>query len=412
MSIRPEQQRQPAGPLPPPTTIASAAAAAGAVLLLRLLYGLLALPISALFPRTPAEARIALAPGGASLAAWLDRVLLQPWLRYDAVLYYAIVEHGYSVRENTANFHPLYPLLGALLAPLAGGNIALALLLVSTLAASVLFVVFERYVARFADAASARRAAWLLFLVPPGFVLLAPYTESTFLALAVAALWAMRAERWWLAGLLAGLATLTRQQGLALALPLAWGLLAAIRARRTRWWHAAAAALVPLAYAAFVLYRVAALGDMAALAAARGPLDLLHKILVSRAGIVAGQRIAWPWELLIDQLRLIARSDPNYHLLIDLLLGWALVAAALLSLPRMHPLERLYTLAIVGLALCYYIGDINPYMALPRHILLAFPLYIPLATQLGGPRFRLVALLLLAVNLLLAGLYFFRGWIP
>lgn len=383
------------------------------MLLLRLLYGLLALPISAQFPRTPIEAQVSLAPGAAPLGAWLGRALLAPWLRYDAALYYAIVAHGYTVRENTANFHPLYPLLGALFTPLVGGNIALALLLASTLSAIVLFAVAERYAARFHQATSARHAAWLLFLMPPGFILLAPYTESTFLALAVGALFAMRLERWWLAGLLAALATLTRQQGLALALPLAWGLLAAIRARRARWWEAAAAGLVPLAYAGFVLYRIAALSDAAALAEARGPLDLLHKILVSRAGIVAGQRIAWPWELLVDQIQLIARSNSNYHLLIDLLLGWALVAAALLSLRSMHILERLYVLAIVGLALCYYIGDINPYMALPRHIMLAFPLYFPLAAQLGhSPRFRLAALLLLTVNCMLAGLYFFNGWIP
>lgn len=383
------------------------------MLLLRLLYGLLALPISAWFPRTPIEAQVSLVPGSAPLGAWLGRALLAPWLRYDAGLYYAIVEHGYTVRENTANFHPLYPLIGALLTPLAGGSITLALLLASTLSAIALFVVVERYVTRFHHVASARQAAWLLFLTPPGFILLAPYTESTFLALVVGALFALRAERWWLAGALAALATLTRQQGLALALPLAWGLLGAIRAGRARWWAAAAAGLVPLAYGGFVLYRIAALSDTAALAEARGPLDLLHKILVSRAGIITGQRIAWPWELLIDQVRLIARSSPNYHLLIDLLLGWGLVAAALLSLRQMHILERLYVLAIVGLALCYYIGDINPYMALPRHIMLAFPLFFPLAAQLGhGPHFRLIALLLLVVNLMLAGLYFFNGWIP
>ncbi|KPV47749.1 hypothetical protein SE17_41785, partial [Kouleothrix aurantiaca] len=121
----------------------------------------------------------------------------------------------------------------------------------------------------------------------------------------------------------------------------------------------------------------------------------------------------WPWELLIDEVRLIMRTEPNYHLLISLLLGWALAALALISLPRMHVLERLYVLAIVGLALCYYIGDIDPYMALPRHIMLAFPLYTALAErQGGGRRFWLVALPGAALNLLLLGLYVYRGWIP
>ena len=389
------------------------AGAALAVALLRLAYALLALPISAVFPREPLEQQVGALPGAAPLGAWLARALLAPWMRYDANLYAAIVDHGYTVAENTANFHPLYPLLAALLAPLLGGSGPLALLLVSTLATVALCVVLARYVARFAGAETADRAVLLLLLLPPGFVLLAPYTESLFLALAVGALYAMRAERWWLAGVLAALATLTRQQGVALALPLAWGAWVAARAGRARRWDVLAAGLVPAAYGAFVVYRALALGDAAVWGQASGPLDLLHKLLVSRAGIVAGQRIAWPWELLIDEARLIARSEPNYHLLINLLLGLALAALALASLPRMHPLERLYVLGIVGLALCYYIGDIDPYMALPRHILLAFPLYTALAGRPGGGRrFWLVALPGAALNLLLLGLYVYRGWIP
>jgi hypothetical protein len=187
----------------------------------------------------------------------------------------------------------------------------------------------------------------------------------------------------------------------------------AARVGRARLWDVAAAGLVPAAYAGFVVYRALALGDAAVWESASGPLDLVHKLLVSRAGIVAGQRIAWPWELLIAEVRLIMRSEPNYHLLINLLLGGALAALALISLPRMHVLERLYVLGIVGLALCYYIGDIDPYMALPRHIMLAFPLYTALAERQGsGRRFWLVALPGAALNLLLLGLYVYRGWIP
>lgn len=385
----------------------------GIILLLRIVYGLLALPISAAFPRSAIEQQIPAVPGAAPLGAWLARVALGPWMRYDAPLYASIVEHGYSVAENTANFHPLYPLLAALLAPLLGGNSALALLAVSTIAATALCVVLARYVAQFDSPALANRAVLLLLLLPPGFVLLAPYTESLFLVLAVGALFAMRRERWWLAGTLAGLATLTRQQGVALVLPLAWGVFVAVRAGRVRWWYLASVALVPLAYALFVVYRALALGDASVWAQASGPLDLLHKMLVSRAGIVAGQRIAWPWELLIAEIALIRTTDPNYHLVINLLLGWFLVLLVLLSLPRMHPFERLYALVIVGLALCYYIGDIDPYMALPRHIMLAFPLYPALAARLGrSPRFWLVLGLGAALNLLLLGLYVFRGWIP
>ncbi|MFL5800723.1 MAG: hypothetical protein ACJ8CR_03180 [Roseiflexaceae bacterium] len=387
--------------------------AALAVLCMRLVFGVLALPISAFFPRTTIELQIPLTPGVAPLGEWLQRTFLMPWMRYDAWQYFLIADHGYILQDNTAHLHPLYPLLTMLVAPLGGGNIILALLLVSTLSCVALCVVLARYTERFYDAKLANRTAWLLLLLPPGFILLAPYTESTFLALAVGSLFAMRVERWWLAGLLGGLATLTRQHGVALALPLAWGLLVAIRAGRARWWDGAALALVPLSYGAFIFYRAVALGGVQALTQARGPVELVQAILVAPAGLPAGQRIAWPWELLLDQLALIRMSTVNYHLVIDLLLGWALVIAVLLGLRRMHPLERLYAIAVVMLGLCYYIVEIDPYMALPRHIMLAFPLYITLAARSGhGQRLGLIVIGALLVNLFLAGLYFFGGWIP
>jgi mannosyltransferase PIG-V len=387
--------------------------AASAVLCVRFVFGALALLISALFPRTPFELQIPLIPGAAPLGLWLQRIFLMPWMHYDSWMYYVIVDHGYTLQENTANFHPLYPLLATLVTPLVGGNIILALLLISTLASVALCVLLVRYVERFYDAALANRAAWLLLLAPPGFILLAPYTESTFLALAVGALFAMRIERWWLAGLLGALATLTRQQGLALAVPLAWGLLVALRARRARLWDAVVLALVPLSYGAFVVYRALVVGDLDDLTQAHGPVDLLHKVLVSHSGIVAGQRITWPWDLLFDQITLIRTSEVNYHLLIDLLLGWLLIGVMLLGLRGMHVLERLYVLALVMLALCYYIGDVDPYMALPRHIMIAFPLYITLAAHIGQRwRFGPIVMGALLINLFLAGLYFFQGWVP
>jgi hypothetical protein len=392
----------------------SIAGAAAAVLLLRIVLGLWVLPTSAANPGWPLEAQVPVLPSGQPDASWLQRVGVLPWLRYDAISYERIVRHGYQLEDNTAGFHPLYPLLAAALTPLLGGNIVLALLVVSTLSSLALCVLFTRYVARFHSAALAQPAGWLLLLAPPSFVLLAPYTESTFMALAVAAIWALRRERWWLAGLLGGLAALTRQQGLALALPLAWALWVALRANRARYRHLAAVALVPLGYGLFVAYRAVFVGDFAALREADGPVEFLHRLMVSNAGreVVAGQRIAWPWELLIDQLRLIAAATQRHHLLLDLLLGWAGVALALLGMRELHATERLYVLGILALALCYYIGDINPYMALPRHVMIAFPLFITLGRCIGrGPQRWLVAALLL-VNLALATLFVQIAWIP
>ena len=128
-----------------------------------------------------------------------------PWVRYDVRWYQQIADHGYRPGEGTAAFHPLYPLLAKLLAPLVGGNIYLALLLVSTIACTALCVVFARYVEDIHGEQFAQPAGWLLLLGPLGFILLIPYNEGLFLTLAVAMLWATARERWWLAGLFGAL---------------------------------------------------------------------------------------------------------------------------------------------------------------------------------------------------------------
>lgn len=386
-----------------------------AVLALRLLLAGWVLFVSAVYPFTALEQQVSIVPGTSSFGQWMQRVLVAPWLRYDTWNYQRIIDHGYSLEEGTAAFHPLYPLLASPLSWLFGNNPVLALLTVSTLATIVLCVLLARYTELFHDPELVQTTGWLLLIVPPAYILLAPYNESTFLLLAVGALWMMHRERWWLAGLLGGLAALTRQQGIALALPLAWGLFTAIRGGRTRVWNIAALGLVPLGYALFVLYRAVTLGDLAALANAAGPADFLRRLLVSSSSeqVVVGQRIAWPWEPLFAVIGLIAAGSDTHAQLINLLLGWAGVLAALFGLRWMTVPERLYVLGIIGLSLCYYNSDISPYLSLPRHMLLAFPILFVVARWVGtGARRRILFEGLFLFNLFLAGAFTGRGWVP
>ncbi len=390
------------------------AGAALAVLLLRVLLGLWVLPVSAAYPETELEQQVGLLPGDAPLGAWLQRVLLMPWMRYDALNYEKLILHGYSTEQGTTAFHPLYFLLAGPVAWATGGNAPLALLLVSTLASMVLCFLFARYVAEVHAPELANRAGWLLLLLPPSFILLAPYNEATFMALAVGSIWAMQRERWWLAGLLGGLAALTRQQGIALALPMAWALVTMFRERRLALWHIGALALIPGAYGAFVAFRKLVLGDYEALLQAQGPLEFLRNLLVSPSSekIVQGQRIAWPWEGIIDQTWLVFTQPYSYYLAFDLVLGMAMVLVVVLGWRVLTMHERLFGLAIVGLSLCYYNGERFPLLSLPRHMLIAFPLYIVLAHWFAaGRRLRWLLVLGVLFHLLLAALFVRRGWI-
>lgn len=147
--------------------------------------------------------------------------LMLPWRRYDTAWYILIAMQGYTP-DSRIVFPPLYPALIALTAPFTGGNVVLAAVLVSNVFCLLAFTLLYTLVARFFDDATATRTLILLAAFPTGFYLVAGYTEPLFLAFTVGAFLAAFDRRWGLAGLLAFLAALTRLQGAALALPLAW----------------------------------------------------------------------------------------------------------------------------------------------------------------------------------------------
>jgi hypothetical protein len=186
------------------------------------------------------------------------------WAVFDARWYLDIARLGYAMipgRDTSPlypyAFPPLYPLLIRALAPVAGGAYPAALVVSNAALLGSAFLL-HGYVRRRWGPDVAHGAVTLLFLSPVGFLLSGVLSESLFLFLAVAALSAADRSRWWLAALLAGLATVTRLVGLALIVPLALELLRQ-RPRHTRSY--AWLLLAPLPLLAFLLYSAYAVGD-------------------------------------------------------------------------------------------------------------------------------------------------------
>lgn len=172
---------------------------------------------------------------------------LAPWYRWDTVHYLTIAQSGYHGHEIETVWPPLYPLLIRFVAFVFRPPL-LAALIVSNLATLVAFYLLYVAVTRRWGEHTGLQATILMGAFPTAFFLLAGYSESLFLALSLGSLLAAgvfsppptepsqqdegagdregllisAGPRWALAGLLAALATLTRLQGVFLALPLLW----------------------------------------------------------------------------------------------------------------------------------------------------------------------------------------------
>jgi 4-amino-4-deoxy-L-arabinose transferase-like glycosyltransferase len=140
------------------------------------------------------------------------------WNRWDAPHYLDIARAGYvaeGVEARWIVFYPLYPWLARAASYLTADEL-LGAFLVSSLASVAAGLLLYR-LARLDEAEGVARAAVFFMLAfPTAYFLHVGYTEALFLALALASFLAARSRRWWAAGLLAGLAAMTRVNGLLL----------------------------------------------------------------------------------------------------------------------------------------------------------------------------------------------------
>jgi hypothetical protein len=385
-------------------------------LVLRALTSLWAALVSTVRPITVLEQTVALWPPSAPWGHWLQRTLLAPWERWDTSWYLRILTEGYQFGNGTDTYHPLYPWLAWPLTRL-GVDPLLALMLVGNLSTLVFLIIFERMAALDSTPDQAQTASFLLLSFPVAFILFAPYNEGLFLLLsALTLLWARR-HRWWWAGTSAALAVLTRQQGLFLVLPVAWEIWEAneggVRRVLRNWRSWSALGLIPIGLGLWLSYRVLAIGGNQLNFSS--PSALIYSMFISPSAwqAQASHVVTWPWHAL--RLALVHLwTKPDLDLAVNLVLSAAFVGAVLLAWPRLRASYRVYVLAVVLISFSYHTGNVHPYMGLPRHLFLAFPVFIGLAQIARYSRHHL--LLIAGVGLLtccfLISLYVLMAWVP
>lgn len=155
---------------------------------------------------------------------WID-----VWGAWDTGWFMGIAQGGYPeatitsgkiVGEAAWAFFPLYPMSGAILSNVSGLHTFVSLVLISQTAfVASLFVLYRETEAVYAKVA----ATWAVILacvIPGTHFFSSAYSEALFLLFVLLSLRNARLEQWIWAGLFGGLAALTRNTGVFLALPI------------------------------------------------------------------------------------------------------------------------------------------------------------------------------------------------
>ena len=315
------------------------------------------------------------------------------WYRWDSSHFTDIATRGYTAAWRTA-FFPSFPLLEHLLAYLTGSPF-IAGLIISNVAGLLMLAVFYRLVLEDFDRAQAWNAVLYLAVFPTAFFFAAAYNESLFLLFTLLAFYYMRRSSWWLAGLFALLASLTRSAGICLALPFCYEYLRQhhFSLQKLRL-DALACAGAPAGIGLFALYCYVRFHDLLAF---------------SHAQAVWNRSMHGPWHGLIDAavtiLHRAVLSFDAIHNIIDLSACFFILALVILAFIGPEKLSGAYRVYGFYAALIYLfslIFPINggvPLGAFSRYMLEVFPAFIVLAA-IGKKQQVNLYYLMLAIPLL------------
>lgn len=185
------------------------------------------------------------------------RMILDVLTSWDGIWYLRITRFGYpsfvppsiTYEEPQARvaFFPAYPYCVRWLDRVLPGGDTLAALTLNLVLGAAFIVLVGLLTRAWFGVQHARTAMVLCAIFPGSFVLSFAYSEALLLTAAAAALLALHHERWFVAGLLAAIATATRPNGVAIVLACLVAAAIAIRERRA-YRSLVAPALAPLGF--------------------------------------------------------------------------------------------------------------------------------------------------------------------
>lgn len=193
------------------------------------------------------------------------------WNVWDSLHYRRLAEFGYGVTAElkpSMVFYPLYPWLIRLVS-FVTQEYFISALLISTVASVAMSLIFFRLVKLDYSTQIAARSFWFLIIFPTSYFLHIGYTESLFLLLVFASIYAARTNRWVFAGIIGALACMTRANGLILIPVLAVEAIHQYSSERKIQFSWAWIALVPVGFLVYLGLNYSVAGDPFAFIAIR-----------------------------------------------------------------------------------------------------------------------------------------------
>lgn len=324
--------------------------------------------------------------------------LLEPRANFDGVHYLAISQSGYGLYQQA--FFPLYPTLIRYLGSFLNISSISSGLLISNVCVLVFLWFFYRLVELDYNRRVAKSSLIFFLAFPASFFLGMVYTESLFLALAIGSFYLARKKKWWLAGLLGGLASYTRVIGIFLlpALLLEW-----LEQSKNKSFKFKVKSLVPLALIpSGLVYYMRFLWQNY-----QDPFLFAHVQPHFGAGRSADKlillyQVFWRYGKMI----LTTKLDPLYFTVwLELLVA---IIFLLLLFFCFKQKMRISYLIFAGLA--YLLPSLSgTFSSFPRYVLVMFPCFIVLAKIKNKPLKNLI-LAVFALIFAVSAIFFFQGY--
>lgn len=179
-----------------------------------------------------------------------------------------------------------------------------------------------------------------------------------------------------------------------------------------RWKDTLAVGIIAVGLIIWIAYRAFIVNDFSAdLSNIQG---FIYSIIISpsASAVVPVQKFIWPWLALYNALQKII-SKPDVDIYVNLIAGAFFLVLLAISWKKMRISYKLFSLILTVVSFSYFTGNVHPYMGLPRHLLLAFPVFIGFAASINKLWIRLLLVALSScASLFLLMLYVLNTWVP